>query len=44
MKTLGDWTEITIEAEDGEVIASISSEDIIVKDGYVIRMRPDYDK
>lgn len=44
MKTLRDWAEITIETEDGKTIASISGEDIIVEDGYVVRMRPDYEK
>lgn len=44
MKTPEEWTEITVSTDDGEIIASITPDNIIVKGGYEIRMRPDYDK
>lgn len=43
MKTLKEWAEITVVKDDGEVIASVTPDDIVVEDGYEIRMRPDYD-
>lgn len=43
MKTLREYTEITVTTDEGEVLASITPENIIVQGGYEVRMKPDYD-
>lgn len=40
MKEITGWEEIIVEAEDGEVIADITTDDYIAKKGYQIRLVP----
>lgn len=44
MDTLKDWTKITVETEDGKLLATITAENILVEDGMVVRMTPKYEK